>query len=119
MRGDGAKGGSGPLLAWGSLQLALGTMLALWSGGVPALLFLLSGGVVLLVAAWNRAVPAPGGPRTLASTSLPVAVLAVGLALAAIGITAGLGLVLIGGELAAFALVWLWRELAGERRVGR
>jgi hypothetical protein len=115
----GARGGSAPLIAWACLQLALGTMLALWSGGAPALLFLVGAGVLLLLAAWNRAVPAPGGPRTLAATSLPVVVLAVGAALAAIGLTAGLWLVLIGGELAAFAVVWLGRELAGERRVDR
>jgi hypothetical protein len=111
----GAKGGGAPLIAWACLQLALGAMLALWSGGTPALLFLLGAGVLLLIAAWNRAVPPPGGPRTLPSRSLPVAVLAVGASLAAVGLTAGLWLILIGAELAAFALVWLWRELASER----
>lgn len=115
----GAKGGSAPLVAWACLQLTLGTMLALWSGGTPALLFLLGAGVLLLFAAWNRAVPAPGGPRTLAATSLPVAILAVGAALAAIGFSVGLWLILIGAELAAFAAVWLWREIASERRLGR
>lgn len=119
MRGDGAKGGSSPLLAWATLQLALATMLALWSEGAPALLFLVGAGVLLSVAAWNHAVPPPGGPRRLATRSLPVVVLAVGVALAAVGLTAGLWLLLIGGELAAFALLWLWRELAGERRSDR
>ncbi len=113
-RGDGARGGGGPLLAWAALQLTLGTMLALWSEVVPALLFLLGAGVLLLMAAWNRAVPAPGGPRTLAARSVPVMVLAVGAALAAVGLAAGLWLFLIGAELTAFAAVWLWRERAAE-----
>jgi hypothetical protein len=45
-----------------------------------------------------------------------VVVIALGGALAAIGLTGGLWLVLIGAEVAAFGLVWLWREIAGERR---
>lgn len=113
-RRSGARGGGAPLLAWAGLQLALGTMLALWSEGAAALLFLVGAGVLLLMAAWNRLVPAPAGPRTLAARSVPVTVLAVGAALAAVGLAVGLWLFLIGAELAAFAAVWLWRERAAE-----
>jgi hypothetical protein len=117
----GPKGGGGPLLAWSCIMLALGTMLAIWSeGSVSSLLFLVGPIPLLLTAGWNRARPAPGGPRLLARVSVPVVVGAVCAALAAIGLTGGLWLVLIGGEIAAFGLVWLVREVTLERRgVGR
>jgi hypothetical protein len=118
---EGAKGGGGPLLAWAAIMIALGTMLAIWSeGSATALLFLVGPIPLILVAAWNRARPAPGGPRLLARVSVPVVVIAIGAALAAIGLTGGLWLVLIGGEVALFGLVWLAREMTLERRgVGR
>jgi hypothetical protein len=113
----GPRGGGGPLLAWACLLLALGTMLAIWSeGSATALLFLVGAVPLMLTSAWNRARPAPGGPRLLARVSVPVVVTALGAALAAIGLTAGLWLILIGAEVALFGLVWLGREVAGERR---
>ena len=113
----GPTGGGGPLLAWACLLLALGAMLAIWSeGSATALLFLVGPIPLILVAAWNRARPAPGGPRLLARVSVPVVVIAIGAALAAIGLTGGLWLVLIGGEIALFGLVWLAREMTLERR---
>jgi len=113
----GAKGGGGPFLAWACLLLALGTMLAIWSEGDPSSLLFLVGAIpLLLTSAWNRARPAPGGPRLLARVSVPVVVTALGVALAAVGLTGGLWLVLIGGEIALFGLVWLSREVALERR---
>jgi HAMP domain-containing protein len=51
--------------------------------------------------------------------SVPVVVLALGTATAAVGATAGLWLFLIGAELALFALVWLVREIVIERRAVR
>jgi hypothetical protein len=118
---EGAKGGGGPLLAWACLLLALGAMLAIWSkGSASSLLFLVGAIPLLLLAAWNRARPAPGGPRLLARVSVPVVVTALGAALAAVGLTGGLWLVLIGAEIALFGVVWLAREVALERRgVGR
>ena len=116
---EGAKGGSGPVLAWACLLLALGTMLAIWSAGTPSLLFLVGALPLLVLAAWNRAWPPTGRPRLLARVSVPVVVLAFGTAVAAIGITGGLWLLLIGGEIALFALVWLGRELYLERRAVR
>lgn len=110
------KGGSSPLLAWGCLQLLLGVGLAAFTEGVPALLFLASAAPVLALAAWNLAWPASEEPRLLPALSLPVAVLAVGVALAALGLTAGLWLCLVGAEIAVFAAVWLGRELIEERR---
>jgi hypothetical protein len=117
----GPKGGGGPLLAWASIMVALGTMLAIWSAGsATSLLFLVGPVPLVLISAWNRARPAPGAPRLLARVSLPVVVTAVGAALAAIGLTGGLWLVLIGAEVALFGLVWLVREMTLERRgVGR
>jgi hypothetical protein len=110
------KGASVALLAWGSLQLLLGAGLAVWSGGSAAALLLLGGSSpVLLLAAWHQARPAPV-QRRLPHLSLPVVVLAVGLALGAVGLTAGLWLGLVGAELVAFGLVWLGRELRAERR---
>jgi hypothetical protein len=110
------KGASVPLLAWGCLQLVLGGGLAAFSEGAPALLFLASAAPVLVIAAWNRARPASGEPRLLPVLSIPVVVLAVGAALAALGLTAGLSLCLVGGEIALFGAVWLGRELRDEGR---
>ena len=112
----GPKGGGGPLLAWACLQLALGTMLALWGEQVPALLFLCGAIPLLLLSAWNRVRPPTGNPRLLARVSVPVVVLALATATAALGATAGLWLFLIGAELGVFALVWLIREIVAERR---
>lgn len=117
---DGPKGGGGPLLAWACLQLTLGTMLALWGEQVPALLFLSGAIPLLLLSAWNRVRPPTGNPRLLARVSVPVVVLALGTATAALGTTAGLWLFLIGAEVCLFALVWLVREIVVERgAVGR
>jgi hypothetical protein len=113
------RGGSAPLLGWGCLQLILGTGLAAFSEGAPALLFLASAAPVLCLAAWNRARPASEGPRLLPSLSVPVVVLAVGAALAILGLTAGLWLCLVGAEVALFGAVWLGRELREEHRWGR
>jgi len=107
--------GSAPPLAWGCLQLLLGAGLAAFSEFVPALLFLASAAPVLVLAAWNRARPAGGEPRLLPAISVPVVVLAVGAALAALGLTAGLWLSLVGAEVALFGAVWLGRELSEER----
>lgn len=110
------KGGSAPLLAWGCLQLLLGVGLVAFSEVTPALLFLAAAAPVLILAAWNRARPPSEQPRLLPTLSLPVVVLAVGAALAALGLTAGLWLCLVGGEIALFGAVWLGRELWEERR---
>ncbi len=117
---EGPKGGGGPLLAWACLQMALGAMLALWGEQVPALLFLSGAVPLLLLSAWNRVFPPRGRPRLLARVSVPVVVLGIATAVAAIGATGGLWLFLIGAEVALFALVWLVREIVLERRaVGR
>ncbi|HEY2335306.1 MAG TPA: hypothetical protein VGH58_09910 [Solirubrobacterales bacterium] len=113
------KSASAPLLAWGCLQLLLGAGLAAFSEGAPALLFLAAAAPVLCLAAWNRVRPASEDPRLLPSLSVPVVVLALGVALAALGLTAGLWLCLVGGEIALFGAVWLGRELKEERRWGR
>jgi hypothetical protein len=114
---DGPKWGGGPLLAWACIMLALGAMLAIWSEGSPSSLLFLVGPLPLMaLAGWSWARPAPGGPRLLARVSVPVVVTAIGGALAAIGLTGGLWLVLIGGEVACFGLAWLAREMTLERR---
>ncbi|MBN9621863.1 MAG: hypothetical protein J0H06_02750, partial [Actinobacteria bacterium] len=113
----GPRAGGGPLLAWSSIMIALGLMLAIWSGGeAAALLFLVGPVPLLLLAAWSRLRPAPGGPRLLARVSIPVVVVAIGVALAAIGLTGGLWLVLVGAEVGVFGLVWLIVEIRSERR---
>lgn len=110
------KSGSAPLLAWGCLQLLLGAGLAAFSEGAPALLFLASAAPVLVIAAWTGVRPPREEPRLLPGLSVPVVVLAVGAALGAVGLTAGLWLTLIGGEIALFGAVWLGRELWEEQR---
>jgi hypothetical protein len=113
---DAPKGGGGPLVAWACLQLALGTMLALWGEEVPALLFLGGALPLLVIAAWNHRRPPTGRPRLLSRVSVPVVVLALGAAIGAIGFTGGLWLGLVGAEVAVFAAVWLAREIVLERR---
>jgi hypothetical protein len=113
------KSASAPLFAWGCLQLLLGAGLAAFSEAIPALLFLAAAAPVLCLAAWNQARPARDVPRLLPSLSIPVVVLAVGAALAALGLTAGLWLCLVGGEIALFGAVWLGRELIEEHRWSR
>jgi hypothetical protein len=114
---DGPKGGGGPLLAWACIMVALGAMLAIWSeGSAVALLFLVGPVPLLAVSAWNRARQAGGAPRLLARVSVPVVVTALGAALAAVGLTGGLWLVLVGAEIGGFGLVWLIAEMTAERR---
>jgi hypothetical protein len=115
----GPRGGGGPLVAWACLQLALGTMLAIWGEHVTALLFLGGALPLLVVAAWNHRWPPSGRPRLLSRVSFPVVVLALGAGLGAIGFTGGLWLGLIGAEIVVFAAVWLAREIALERRAAR
>ncbi|HVY97548.1 MAG TPA: hypothetical protein VHA54_11370 [Solirubrobacterales bacterium] len=112
------RGGSVPLLAWGCLLLVLGGGLAAFSELVPALLFVGGAAPLFALAGWNQVRPASDSARLLPSLSLPVVVLAVGLAAAAVGLTAGLWLSLAGGEFALFGLVWLAREMARERGWG-
>jgi hypothetical protein len=112
------KGATVALLAWGCLQLLLGAGLAIWSGGTPALLLVGGSMPVFLLAAWHQARPAPD-ERRLSHLSIPIVVIAFGVALGAVGLTAGLWLGLVGAEVVAFGLIWLGRELRAERRVGR
>jgi len=108
-----------PLLFWGCLQLILGAGLAAFSELVPALLFLASAAPVLVLAAWNLVRPPRERPRLLPGLSVPVVLIAIGLAAAAIGLTAGLWLSLVGAEIFLFGAVWLGRELYEERRWAR
>jgi hypothetical protein len=113
------KGGSLALVAWGCLQLALGAMLAVWGGGVPSLLLIGGAMPLFLIAAWHRARPPRTEVRLLPTTSLPIVPIAVGSAGIAVGLTAGLWLVLVGAEILAFGVIWLARELREERRSAR
>jgi hypothetical protein len=109
------RSASAPLLAWGCLQLLLGAGLAAFSEGAPALLFLAAAAPVLALAALNGARPASDSPRLLPSLSLPVVVVAIGVAATAVGLTAGLWLCLVGAEIVLFGAVWLGREMWEER----
>ena len=114
------KSGAAFAAFWGLLLVILAAGLAIWSGGVGVGLLLAQGGF----GAWGLALlqlrrPPQPRPRLLPRLSLPTVVLALGLAAAALGLTAGLWLILIGAEVALFALLWLAREIAAERRVLR
>lgn len=113
------RGGGAPPLVWGCLLLLLGAGLVAFSEFVPALLFLAAAAPVLVLAAWNRRRPADDRPRLLPTLSVPAVVLAVGLAMGAVGLTAGLWLGLVGAEVSLFGVVWLAREMRGERRWDR
>jgi hypothetical protein len=94
----------------------LGAGLTAFAEPVPALLFVAGAAPVLSIAAWNQARPPRSEPRTLPRLSMPVVVLAVGVAGAAVGLTAGVWLIVVGAEVALFGAVWLGRELLEERR---
>jgi hypothetical protein len=113
------RGGSLALVAWGSLQLVLGAGLAVWSASTASLLLIGGALPILLIAAWNQVRPPRAEARLLPTTSLPIIPIAVGLAGIAVGFTAGLWLVLVGGEILVFGAVWLGRELWLERRAAR
>lgn len=104
---------------WGTLNAVLGIGLIVWSGVVGIGLLLVQGGLVIAafgaLQAWHRPT---GDPRLLPRFSLPTVVLGTGLAAAAVGLTAGAWLVLVGGEIALFGAVWLAREVRAERRIG-
>lgn len=114
------KSGAAFAAFWGMLLVILGGGLTIWSGGVGIGLLLAQGGLAALALALLQARRPPRPrPRLLPRLSLPTVVLALGLAAAALGLTAGLWLVLIGAEVALFALVWLAREIVAERRLLR
>lgn len=118
---EGARipGGGGPLVFWGCLQLVLGFGLFAWTQGAPSLLLIGGSTGVFAFAAWNRVRPPRDRERLVATVSLPVVVVAVGLAAIAIGFTAGLWLSLIGAEILVVGAVWLGRELRDERLLRR
>jgi hypothetical protein len=102
--------------AWGALLLVLGAGLAIWSGGVGPALLLVAGALPLFaVPLLDRRPMPPSGKRVLPRISVPVVLLAFGLSAAAVGLTAGLWLVLVGGEIALIALVGLALERRAER----
>jgi hypothetical protein len=114
------KNGAAFAAFWGLLLVILAAGLTIWSGGVGVGLLLAQGGF----GAWALALlqlrrPPQPRARLLPRLSLPTVVLALGLATAALGLTAGLWLILIGAEIALFALVWLAREIVTERRLLR
>lgn len=108
------------LAFWGGLLVVLAIGLGVWSGGLGTALLLGQGGLFVLALALLQARRPPRPrPRLLPRLSLPTAVLAVGGAAAALGLTAGLWLVLVGAEVALFAAVWLVHEMVSERRAPR
>jgi len=114
------KSGAAFAAFWGVLLLILGIGLTIWSGGLGTGLLLAQGGFGALgLALLQAGRPPQPRARLLPRFSLPTVVLALGLAAAALGLTAGLWLILIGAEVALFALVWLAREIVAERRLLR
>jgi hypothetical protein len=113
------KGGAIPVAVWGALLVLLGAGLAVWSDS-PISLFLVGGGALMLgLAILDWLTPVRHESRVLPRVSVPVVLVALGAALAAIGLTAGLWLSLLGGELSLFGLLWLRRERLAERRLRR
>ncbi len=109
------------LFGWGAWLGVLAAMLAIWSPGSAAPLLLFAGGTPALAAAaysWRR----PGDlerRRLISDSSMGTVVLVIGIAVALVGTTAGLWLALVGGEIAAFGLGLLIRELRAMRRIGK
>lgn len=113
------KGGAVPVAVWGALLVLLGAGLAIWSGSLISLFLVGGGALMLALSLLVLLAPVRREARVLPRVSVPVVLVALGGATAAIGLTAGLWLSLVGGELAVFGLVWLWRERLGERRLRR
>ena len=109
------------LFAWGAWITALAAMLAIWSPGSATPLLLFGGGAPAFAVAayvWRRPQD-PDRPRSISDSSAGTVLAAVGVSVALVGTTAGLWLALVGGEIAAFGLGMLARELAAMRRAGR
>ncbi len=108
------------LLAWGVWITILAAMLALWSPGDATPVLLFGGGAPAIAAAayaWLR----PGSdwePRLISDSSVGTVLIAIGVSVALVGATAGLWLALIGGEITAFGVGALLRELRAMRRAG-
>jgi hypothetical protein len=106
------------LFGWAAWLGALAAMLWIWSSHEvePALL---TGGAVAIALAGAyvtiRARPVEPA-RRIADSSVAAIVVAVGVALAAFGLTAGLWLILVGSEVALLGLAGLVREVRAERR---
>jgi hypothetical protein len=109
------------LFGWAAWLGALAAVLWIWSSHElePALL---TGGALLiaLAGAYVAIRARPAGPeRRISDSSLATIVVAVGVALAAFGLTAGLWLILVGAEIAVAGLAGLAREALAGRRGGR
>jgi hypothetical protein len=106
------------LFGWGAWLSALAVMLAIWSPGSATPLLLFAGGTPALAASaysWRRPEPLER-PRMISDSSIGTVVLVLGIAVALVGTTAGLWLALVGGEIVAFGLGILIRELRIMRR---
>src|SRR3954449_1636493 len=92
--GNGMSSAGPAPFVWAALVLFHGTVLAVWSGGSPALLLLLTPAPIILAGLiWRR--PGEDEDRVLARSSLPTAALAIGVAIASLGAAAGPWLYLV------------------------
>jgi hypothetical protein len=93
-------------------------MLAIWSPGNLTPLLLLGGAVPAAGAgAYALRRPEPiRGARLITDSSVATVIVAVGVAVAMVGITAGLWLALVGAEITAFGLGGVLRELRASGR---
>ena len=108
------------LAGWAAMLALLALVLALFSPPQYAWAFL--AGAALALAPLGAIMLMPGrgrqGRRALPDTSLPTVAVAAGIALAVVGLAAGIWLIGIGLEVLAIGLFALVRELRAQRRAG-
>lgn len=113
------KGGVWISCLWASFVIVAGIGLGIWSGDVLLGLLLAGGGIPALAIAaiyqWRPAITT----RRLPQTGMPVLVIAIGLVATAVGLSAGIWLLLIGGQIILVGLLLLARELLAERGTDR
>lgn len=108
------------LAGWAAALALLALVLALFSP--PQYDWALLAGAALALAPLGAVmlVPRRGGEsrRVLPDTSLPTVVVAAGIALAVVGLAAGIWMIGIGLEVLAVGLFTLIREMRAQRRAG-
>jgi hypothetical protein len=108
------------LAGWAAMLALLSVVLALFSP--PQYAWALLAGAALALAPLGVVMLAPGrgdgARRALPDMSLPTVVVAAGIALAVVGLAAGIWLIGIGLEVLAVGLFALVRELRAQRRAG-
>jgi len=107
----------GVLIAWGAWLGALAAMLWLWTSSELAPLLLTGSAVACLCAGlFTLTRSGAGSRRRITDSSVSMLLIAVGISVGLLGMTAGPWLYFLGGEALAFGIAGLVREAWATRR---